>query len=129
MKTQLFVLVVALGLIACKREPTIVIRFEPLDLGGAQNAMRANPTAAPQAMRPSEGSAECKTVDDCAFESVDCCDCAHGGARRAASKISVAKTGRARADKCKDTMCTAMMSNDPSCSARLSCAAGRCTLN
>jgi len=117
--------------VACRREPTIVIRFEPVDMAGRDAAKAA--VAVAQAVRVvadagsgSGSGSECMVSTECMLVPEDCCDCAHGGAMRAVSKSAYAKISATVKAKCKEMMCTAMVSNDPSCAAKAACVSGRC---
>jgi hypothetical protein len=122
----------------CHEEPTIVIRFEPtdaavrphVDAARSSTAVAAAP-AAGLAVSPDLGSApgaECKAASECVAEPVDCCDCAHGGALRAISKAAAVRAKPSRRTRCKDQVCAAMMSTDPSCARKPDCVDGRCVL-
>ena len=112
-------------LAACKEEPTIVIKFEPADLSGHTDGGRKPPDMARPAdlaVATAPGPA-CKVAADCVAVPKDCCDCNHGGALMVTDKKSAAAK-----KSCKDTVCTAMMSNDPSCGMHADCVAGHCAL-
>jgi len=128
------------ALAACHEDPPIVIRFEPNDLSGAK---AATPPAAPDlatvakiaappdagaAKQVKKGPAECKVKADCVIEPVDCCDCANGGKQHAIAKAGAAAAKAARAKRCKDAMCTMMVSTDPTCGKRADCQEGMCVL-
>ena len=122
-------LLLALGIGAgCRKEPTIVIRFEPSDLGQPAAAHTvavpsvAVPGAAPRAVLG------CQTADDCGVVPVDCCDCAQGGKQEALSKKGIAAAQSARQARCKDMMCTMALSTDPSCTRKAACVEGKCVL-
>ena len=131
----LLALVLAFLAVGCREEPTIVIKFEPNDLAG-----RAKPadlsTAAPKpvadmavaAVEKKKGKAECKVAADCVVEPADCCDCANGGKQHAIPKKAAAASKAARAERCKTTMCTMMLSTDPSCGQRADCVDGQCVM-
>jgi hypothetical protein len=113
-------------LAACKEEPTIVIKFEPADMygrgdGGRKLADMAAPRDLAVAVVPGPA---CKVAADCAAVPKECCDCNHGGALVVGDK----KMAAAAKKSCKDTVCTAMMSNDPSCGMHADCVAGHCAL-
>jgi hypothetical protein len=125
------------GLVGCREEPTIVIKFEPNDLAGTAKPrdLATAPdlaTAAVEKKAPPEkkkgAPAECKAAADCVLEPLDCCDCANGGKQHAISKKVAAATKAARAEKCKSTMCTMMLSTDPSCGQRADCVDGQCVM-
>jgi len=109
-------LLVLLG-VGCRREPTIVIRFEPLAVDGG--AKSSAPPVTPS----------CATDTDCALAPEDCCDCNHGGRLRARPKAAIAREAAANATRCKETMCAAMMSSDSSCVATAVCVRGVCALS
>lgn len=139
-------LVAALA-VGCKQEPTIVIRYEARDLGSGGDRPHASDAAArdlapseaaakdlapsapfaPSAAAPTPGK-ECKVAADCVVEPVDCCDCANGGKQHAIAMRTAAAARRARKGRCKDVLCTMMLSTDPSCGARAGCLEGRCVL-
>jgi hypothetical protein len=127
----------------CHEEPTIVIKFEPNDLSGVKTSAdlstlpttrpadmtiaAATTTTAKTAAKP-KAALECKAPTDCVVVPVDCCDCANGGKQRAISKKNVAAVQAERKARCAQTMCTMMMSTDPSCGQRADCVAGACAL-
>ncbi len=129
----------ALLLAGCRDEPTIVIKFDPGDAAVAPKP--AEPVApvavtapadaaAPAAAKPTDGKkpAECKVADDCTVEPEDCCDCANGGKQHAIAKSQVAASKKARDARCKEAMCTMMLSVDPTCGKRADCVAGQCVM-
>jgi hypothetical protein len=129
----------AASLLACREEPTIVIKFEPNDLSGVKPAdLAAHPAGESQpidlgvAKKPAAGKAspkaECKAATDCVLEPIDCCDCANGGKQHAVTKKMAAATKSARAQKCKTAVCTMMLSTDPSCGQRADCVNGACAM-
>jgi hypothetical protein len=71
----------------------------------------------------------CKVDSDCALVTDGCCNCNQGGKQRvvfAKARVSYEKKRKAR---CRKTMCTALMSEDPSCVAGSAvCKDGTCTL-
>jgi hypothetical protein len=74
-------------------------------------------------------AAACRKDADCVLVADDCCPCTAGGKQRAIPAKDRAAYERARSEKCAETMCTAAMSTDPSCSAtKAVCKAGACTL-
>jgi hypothetical protein len=141
-----FVAVVFISLfgLACREEPTIVIKFEPNDLAGARKpadmslaaaakpgdlAVATTPTTIEKKPLPKKGAAaECKAAADCVLEPVECCDCANGGKQHAIAKKTLAAAKAARAEKCKKQMCTMMLSTDPSCGQRAECVDGQCVM-
>jgi hypothetical protein len=118
---------------ACREEPTIVIRFEPIDMAGvasrrdmAAKAVVVDAGAPVLQQLAATGKPECKKADDCAAVPEECCTCAQGGKLRAVPKAAAAKI----ASDCKKAqmMCAQVMSSDPSCTMKPACVAGRCTL-
>src|SRR6185369_17222980 len=79
--------------------------------------------------KPDAAAAACKRDADCVLVPVDCCPCSAGGQQRALPAKEKAAYERERQGRCADTMCTAMMSTDPSCEAtKAVCKAGACAL-
>jgi hypothetical protein len=128
---------------ACREEPTIVIRFEPNDLAGVASAKvgdggtsaaakvtvsGADAGAAAVASVKKAASPECKLAADCTVVPLDCCDCANGGKQHAIAAKALAAAKAARAERCAHTMCTMMLSTDPSCGQRADCVAGVCVM-
>ncbi|MDB4969542.1 MAG: hypothetical protein JWN44_5231 [Myxococcales bacterium] len=134
----------ASALSGCREEPTIVIKFEPNDMSGGRTAdLGARPAAdlaaAPTpdlavakkgtaVKPPTKGAVECKVAADCVIEPSDCCDCANGGKQHAIAKKLAAASKAARTQKCKNTVCTMMLSTDPSCGQRADCVDGGCVM-
>lgn len=140
----------ALLVSGCKQEPTIVIKFEPndmtggkgaaadlasrapADLGGRAADLAASKAAAGKAAGAQAGGkragAECRVAADCAVEPLDCCDCANGGKQHAIPKKLAAAAQAARQARCKNTVCTMMLSTDPSCGQRADCVDGKCVM-
>jgi hypothetical protein len=81
-----------------------------------------------KAKAPAAGSTECKTDGDCVAVIDECCPCSQGGKQRAILKKEQAGYEKDRKGRCKDQLCTEMMSQDPSCSQRPVCLAGICEL-
>jgi hypothetical protein len=81
---------------------------------------------------PSSGGAApavCKVDSDCVLVADDCCGCTGGGTQRALPKKDRAGYERARQARCLDTLCAAVMSQDPSCAATSAvCKERKCTL-
>ena len=69
----------------------------------------------------------CSTADDCTLVEA-CCGCSAGGRRVAIRKDAVAEYDATRPQRCGDSVCAAVMSNDPSCNAEATCEAGTCTV-
>lgn len=90
-------------------------------LGGAQ-AKKSGKKAAPAA------ASECKVDSDCVAVPDDCCSCNEGGKQRAILKKDQAAYEKDRKKRCAETMCTEVMSQDPSCSQKPFCGAGICEL-
>ncbi len=130
------------GLVACEREPAIIVRFDPTDLASVRDLGRPVPgdAAAPVAAavevksklegKPSASakSAECKLDADCVIVPDGCCGCANGGKQRGAAKKDEAALRAAQRTACKDVMCTMMVSTNPSCGKRATCLAGVCAM-
>jgi hypothetical protein len=62
------------------------------------------------------------------LEPLDCCDCANGGRQHAVPKKQLAKVKAERAKRCKNAMCTMMLSTDPTCGQQADCVAGECVM-
>ena len=131
----LLALVLAFLTVGCREEPTIVIKFEPNDLAGrakpadlATAPPVADMAAATVEKKKGKSAAECKVAADCVVEPLDCCDCANGGKQHAIAKTAAAASKAARAERCKTTMCTMMLSTDPSCGQRADCVDGQCVM-
>jgi hypothetical protein len=58
----------------------------------------------------------------------DCCSCNEGGKQHAIPKKEQSGYEKERRKRCQGTMCTEVMSQDPSCSQRAFCGAGICEL-
>jgi hypothetical protein len=141
MRAALTCLIVLVALAGCRKEPTIVIKFEPNDLASVAPAAVAGDAASPpatvadaaagaEAPQPAApaGPPECKKPADCEVIPVECCGCNAGGAQMAVPKARVAALKKERAKKCKGTVCAQMMSQDPSCLQVPTCKDGRCVL-
>jgi len=96
-------------------------------LGGAWNA-EAKRGRAGKPKAPAAGTADCKTDADCTTVQDDCCSCSEGGKQRAIPKKELAAYDKERRKRCTGTMCTEVMSQDPTCSQRAFCGAGICEL-
>jgi len=73
--------------------------------------------------------AACKVDADCVLVPDDCCGCRAGGKQKALPKKDLAAYERSRQARCTAIMCPALMSLDPTCSARSAvCKEGKCTL-
>jgi hypothetical protein len=77
---------------------------------------------------PAAATADCKTDSDCVAVPDDCCSCNEGGKQHAIPKSQKDAYEKARKKRCAGTMCTEVMSRDPSCSMRAFCGAGICEL-
>ena len=74
-------------------------------------------------------AAVCRVDSDCVLVPDDCCGCTGGGKQKALPKKDGAGSERARQARCAGTLCTAVMSQDPSCAATSAiCKDGKCTL-
>jgi hypothetical protein len=79
--------------------------------------------------KPAAAAVSCRKDSDCVLVADDCCPCTAGGKQRAIPAKDRAAYERTRSEKCAETMCTAAMSTDPSCSAtKAVCKAGTCSL-
>ena len=67
----------------------------------------------------------CAVAEDCTLIET-CCGCSAGGKRLAIRKDAVADYDATRPKRCGDTVCTAVMSDHPSCNAEATCEAGHC---
>lgn len=119
------------GCSGCHEEPTIVIRFEPSDADVKMHVVTPSPTPSPTptpspVVTSKPGKKECKVAADCVVLPEDCCDCANGGKQHAIAKSKLAAAKADRAAHCKHTMCTMMISTDPTCGMRADCVAGQC---
>jgi hypothetical protein len=92
-------------------------------LGGAE----AKKTKAGKGKAPAAAS-ECKVDADCVAVPDDCCSCNEGGKQRAILKKDQAAYEKDRKKRCAETMCTEVMSQDPTCSQKPYCLAGICEL-
>ena len=71
----------------------------------------------------------CRNDSDCTLVPDDCCPCSAGGRQRAIPAKDKEAYQRAQKERCADTMCAAVMSTDPSCSAtKAVCKSGTCAL-
>lgn len=137
---------------ACRKEPTFVVRFDPIDQApsvaapvasqagpGVDRAVAGAPSAAPTAAASDGGAGrasdvpvarkanDCKRASDCVLVPLDCCGCNQGGRQTAIARAKRQEHAAAQA-RCKDQMCMQMLSNDPSCSMAAGCVEGRCAL-
>src|SRR5262245_59432955 len=60
---------------------------------------------------------DCRKDADCVLVPDDCCPCSAGGKQRAIPLAKRDAYEKERRERCAETMCTSMMSTDPSCSA------------
>jgi hypothetical protein len=75
-----------------------------------------------------EPAVTCTTSEDCALVQA-CCGCNAGGKQIAIRADAVAAFEASRDQRCGGTMCTQMISTDPSCDAEATCGAnGRCNV-
>jgi hypothetical protein len=81
-----------------------------------------------RAKAPAAEVAGCKTDADCVAVVDDCCPCSEGGKQHSIPKKEQAAYEKERRTRCKGTMCTEVMSQDPSCSQKPFCGAGICEL-
>jgi hypothetical protein len=135
MRTSVVALLFAVvSLAACRREPAIVIRFDPVDAQPARDAIvdvsgvdasHATPPASAIDKTVRHPSGQCMTDEDCAVATDGCCDCANGGKLVATTKRAAAQQSK---KDCKDVLCTMMISTDPSCGKRPACIGGTCGL-
>jgi hypothetical protein len=71
----------------------------------------------------------CRSNADCVLVAEDCCGCTGGGKQKAVPRKEKASHERARQARCAGTLCPAVMSQDPSCSATSAvCKEGQCAL-
>jgi hypothetical protein len=83
---------------------------------------RARKTAA------ASSTEDCRTDKDCVSVQDDCCPCSQGGKQHAIPKKQRDVYERDLKKRCAGTVCTDMVSTDPSCSQRPFCGAGICEL-
>lgn len=114
--------------IGCRQEPAVAVRSETNDLSlglSLGQRIEAEKKASEGGKR---GMLECKLASDCEVVPVECCDCANGGRQQAVSKANAAALKKALSARCKEVVCTMMLSLDPSCSKRPECVDGVCVL-
>ena len=134
---RLLLACVLLG-IGCHEEPPIVIKFEPQDAAAKPATVSdaaAKPAATDAAVAKVEapppkkkGPPECKTAADCEVVPVECCDCANGGKQQAVTHKMAKQLTADRPKRCKNIMCTMMVSTDPTCGKRSDCVDGQCAM-
>jgi hypothetical protein len=74
-------------------------------------------------------AAECRKDADCVLVADGCCGCHEGGKQRAIPSRARAAHEKKRQGSCRETVCPAVMSQDPSCSAAAAvCKEGMCKL-
>lgn len=105
---------------------TLLIVVGAASLGGALSVEAKRARGKTKA--PAAEAADCKTDSDCVAVPDDCCSCNEGGKQRAIPKKEQAAYDKERRKRCKETMCTEVMSQDATCSQRPSCLAGICEL-
>jgi hypothetical protein len=89
-------------------------------------AVQGKPGQAPA--KPSPPSV-CKVDRDCVLVVDGCCSCTEGGKQRAVPVAARSSYESRRKAMCRQTMCPALMSEDPSCLAsRAVCKDGACAL-
>ena len=129
----------------CREEPTIVIKFEPNDMGGKVAAAAAGDlataAAAPVAAADlgtvektadkdaaKKAGGECKAAADCVVEPPSAATAPTVASSTRSARRQAAAGKAAHAAKCKTTMCTMMLSTDPSCGMRADCVDGACVM-
>ena len=70
----------------------------------------------------------CHFDSDCVRVNADCCGCAMGGKTGTLSKDSQPVWEKTLKQKCVDVACTAVLSNDWTCTADVKCVKNKCTL-
>lgn len=128
--------------VACEREPAIVVRFDSVDQGvvQARRDLASPPVIADAAVSrdasiPPDLAASgkskangCANTSDCVLVEDGCCSCANGGRLKAVLKRDEPRLAAARKKACAETVCTMMVSTDPSCGQRVDCVAGECVM-
>jgi hypothetical protein len=71
--------------------------------------------------------AHCTSADECTLVEA-CCGCNAGGRRVAIRQDAVAQYDATREQRCGETMCAQVISNDPSCHAEAGCENGSCVV-
>jgi hypothetical protein len=97
----------------------------------ADGAGKAKPhKAKAQKEKGEKGKAapDCETDSDCVLMPEGCCGCNEGGKQKAVPAKGSEKLETKRKSGCKQTMCSQMISQDPSCSSRAVCKENRCVL-
>ena len=101
--------------------------------GGAV-AGRALPVARSQVvskvteLAPAEAATPCQADGDCVRVAADCCGFGGGGVCGAALQTKVKQLQQRRLAQCRDQICLAVTSSDPSCLGPLSCQQQRCVV-
>ena len=89
-------------------------------------AVQAKPRRAPA---KAAAAALCKVDGDCVLVVDGCCGCTEGGKQRAVPAAARTAYENRRKAMCRQTMCPALMSEDPSCVAsRAVCKGGACAV-
>jgi hypothetical protein len=98
-----------------------------LGLGWSLRAEARRPRARGKAPA-AQSAVDCKVDRDCVVVVDDCCPCSQGGKQRAIPRKGKDAYEKDRKKRCQGTMCTEMMSEDPSCKEVPFCGAGICEL-
>jgi len=77
---------------------------------------------------PEEKIYQCLQDSGCTLVKADCCGCNAGGKRTAINKLYLDYWEQRLDMSCRDTVCTAVISNDISCSAEARCIKGKCAV-
>jgi hypothetical protein len=85
-------------------------------------------TANGPARKPASGAPECRKDADCVLIADGCCGCEAGGKQRAVPANRRPSLEKRRKSGCRETVCAAMISEDPSCKAKAVCQEGACAL-
>ena len=113
----------------------LVLALLASGLGAARGGGDKDASTSAAKGRGSEGApatkravAACRADADCIVVPDGCCGCHEGGKQKAIRARDKAAHDRGQRAGCRETMCAAMISNDPSCQARAHCKEGTCTL-
>lgn len=68
----------------------------------------------------------CDSDDECILVQDGCCSCSWGGKNTAVNKAHLEWWNSKIASECKDVMCPAVISNDPTCFSEPKCINGEC---
>lgn len=71
---------------------------------------------------------ECEKDNDCVSIKGDCCGCSSGGAATAVNKTHVPRWPKKLSEKCKETVCPAVISDHWTCFANPKCVKNKCEL-